>query len=176
MYHKYVLMPTTLHEVGATCQQQRKPRILSAGYPLSTCVTCNVTYITYDSSCCWQTSRGDFKVAAVLKIDSKRSCTQVRGWLCCKIERLQVGLKQSALAQAFQEMDSMQLAAYCIAMLAEYLPEQWLAELRDIFQVPSSGMLYADSSTTGNLALIVFLAVKKEMWPSDTKLKIVMEV
>lgn len=84
--------------------------------------------------------------AAILEMPvlySKHCCTQVRGWLCCKVERLQVGLKQSALGQAFQEMDSMQLAAYCIAMLAEYLPEQWLAELRDIFQVPSSGTLYA---------------------------------
>ena len=44
-------------------------------------------------------------------------------------------------------MDSVQLAAYCIAMLAEYLQEQWLSELRDIYQVPSSGMLQAGLST-----------------------------
>ena len=66
---------------------------------------------------------------------------QVKGWLCCKVESLQTGLKQSALGQAFQDMDGVQLAAYCIAMLAEYVQEQWLAELRDIYQVPSSGSL-----------------------------------
>lgn len=117
--------------------------------------------------------------AAILKMPlpySKRCCIQVKGWLCCKVERLQVGLNQSALGQAFQEMDSMQLAAYCIAMLAEYLPEQWLAELRDIFQVPSSGMLYADSSTNGRSALIdaCSLALKEQIWPSDAMLMSVM--
>ena len=30
-------------------------------------------------------------------------------------------------------------AAYCIAMLAEYVQESWLAELRDIYAVPTSG-------------------------------------
>ncbi|KAL3131878.1 hypothetical protein ABBQ38_007588 [Trebouxia sp. C0009 RCD-2024] len=64
---------------------------------------------------------------------------KVKGWLCCKVECLQTGLKQSALGQAFQDMDSVQLAAYCIAMLAEFVQEQWLAELRDIYHVPSSG-------------------------------------
>ena len=54
---------------------------------------------------------------------------QVTGWLCCKIEALKQGLKQSALGQAFQDMDDVQLAAYCIAMLAEYVQEPWPAEL-----------------------------------------------
>ena len=36
-------------------------------------------------------------------------------------------------------MDNVQLAAYCIAMLAEYVQESWLAELRDIYAVPTSG-------------------------------------
>ena len=78
---------------------------------------------------------------------NKHRCIQVRGWLCCKVERLQSGLKQSALGQAFQDMDRVQLAAYCIAMLAEYLQEDWLADLRDIYQVPSSGALHAGLST-----------------------------
>lgn len=38
-------------------------------------------------------------------------------------------------------MDNVQLAAYCIAMLAEYVQEPWLAELRDIYAVPTSGMI-----------------------------------
>jgi len=59
--------------------------------------------------------------------------------LCCKVDRLQQGLKESALGQAFQDMDNVQLAAYCIAMLAEYVQESWLAELRDIYAVPTSG-------------------------------------
>lgn len=65
--------------------------------------------------------------------------TKVKGWLCCKIDRLQQGLKDSALGQAFQDMDNVQLAAYCIALLAEYVQESWLAELRDIYAVPTSG-------------------------------------
>lgn len=72
---------------------------------------------------------------------------------------MQSGLKQSALGQAFQDMDSVQLAAYCIAMLAEYLQEQWLADLRDIYQVPSSGTLHADLSAIDMSALIVFLVL-----------------
>ena len=36
-------------------------------------------------------------------------------------------------------MDNVQLAAYCIALLAEYVQESWLAELRDIYAVPTSG-------------------------------------
>ena len=73
-------------------------------------------------------------------------------------------------------MDSVQLAAYCIAMLAEYLQEQWLAELRDIYQVPSSGMLQAGLSTIDTLALVVFslalrgfeiaLHMPKLTWPA----------
>ena len=43
------------------------------------------------------------------------------------------------MGQAFQDMDNVQLAAYCIAMLAEYVQESWLAELRDIYAVPTSG-------------------------------------
>ena len=66
---------------------------------------------------------------------------QVRGWLCCKVKRLQDGLRQSALGQAFQDMDDVQLAAYCIALLAEYVQEPWLAEMREIYQVPTSGRL-----------------------------------
>lgn len=68
---------------------------------------------------------------------------QVKAWLCCKVEHLKGGLKQSGLGQAFQHMDDVQLAAYCIAMLAEYVQEHWLAELRNIYQVPNSGMLLA---------------------------------
>ena len=66
---------------------------------------------------------------------------QVKAWLCCKVEKLQQGLRDSALGQAFQDMDGVQLAAYCIAMLAEYVQEPWLAELRAIYQVPTSGRL-----------------------------------
>lgn len=43
------------------------------------------------------------------------------------------------MGQAFQDMDNVQLAAYCIALLAEYVQESWLAELRDIYAVPTSG-------------------------------------
>ena len=64
---------------------------------------------------------------------------QVKGWLCCKLEALQRGLQQSALGQAFRDMDHVQLAAYCFAMLAEYVQEPWLAVLRDIYSVPTSG-------------------------------------
>ena len=70
---------------------------------------------------------------------------QVKAWLCCKVEHLKCGLRQSALGQAFQDMDDVQLAAYCIAMLAEYVQEHWLTELRNIYQVPNSGMLLAKS-------------------------------
>ncbi len=38
-------------------------------------------------------------------------------------------------------MDAVQLAAYCIAMFAEYVQEPWLAELRDIYNVPTSGTM-----------------------------------
>ena len=72
---------------------------------------------------------------------------------------MQSGLKQSALGQAFQDMDSVQLAAYCIAMLEEYLQDQWLAELRDVYQVPSSSMLHAGLSTIGMSTLIVLLVL-----------------
>ena len=71
--------------------------------------------------------------------NERNDASQVKGWLCCKLEALQQGLKQSALGQAFQDMDDVQLAAYCIAMLAEYVQEPWLAALRDIYHVPASG-------------------------------------
>ena len=45
----------------------------------------------------------------------------------------------SALGEPFQDMDGVQLAAYCIAMLAEYVQECWLAELREAYHVPTSG-------------------------------------
>lgn len=72
----------------------------------------------------------------------------------------------------------MQLAAYCIALLAEYLPEKWLAELRDVFQVPSPGMLYADTSTNGRSALIDVstLALETQSGPLDAKLVRVIKV
>ena len=68
------------------------------------------------------------------------SAMQVKGWLCCKVDQLQQGLQSSPLGQAFQDMDKVQLAAYCIAMMAEYVQERWLTCLRDIYEVPGAGI------------------------------------
>ena len=90
---------------------------------------------------CCRVESSESRAAAVYNIHCNHSLVaQVKGWLCCKVEALKQGLKKSALGQAFQDMDDVQLAAYCIAMLAEYVQEPWLAELRDIYQVPTSGI------------------------------------
>lgn len=65
--------------------------------------------------------------------------SQVQAWLCCKVSRLQQALKESSSGVAFQGMDELQLAAYCVAMLAEYVQEQWLTELREVHSVASQG-------------------------------------
>ena len=85
---------------------------------------------------------------------------QVKGWLCCKVERLQLGLKKSALGQAFQDMDAVQLAAYCIALLAEYVQDSWLAELRELYNVPSSGIRQAQCHELKVVLLVYILTVK----------------
>lgn len=64
---------------------------------------------------------------------------QVVSWLCCKVKKLQQALKDSASGQAFQGMDDLQLAAYCIALLSEYVQDFWLAKLRELCNVTSQG-------------------------------------
>ena len=70
---------------------------------------------------------------------------QVVAWLSCKIGKLQQALKESASGQAFQGMDAVQLAAYCIALLSEYLQEHWLEQLRDMYSVATQGIHLACS-------------------------------
>ena len=65
--------------------------------------------------------------------------SQVQAWLCCKVSRLQQALQESSSGVAFQGMDELQLEAYCVAMLAEYVQEQWLTELREVQSVASQG-------------------------------------
>lgn len=60
-------------------------------------------------------------------------------WLCCKVDKLQHALKESSSGQAFHGMDEQQLAAYCIALLAEYFQEHWLVELTQKYGISSQG-------------------------------------